>query len=406
MGILDAPFIAKDSAGRRIDSFSTPKQVQSIVFLGDSLTEQGGMIPAAPRIKGTSPWPWAMSLLGQRFTVLKNAGIGGQTTAQILSRFDSDVTALNPGWVHILAGTNDMGVSLASAKTNITAMLDKADRAGIRPILGTIPPRIGSSYTGTQKADTLELNRWIIATTRSRPNVILVDYFSALADPSANFRALIAGWNPTSDGIHLSSAGGYAAGLVLANILNEITTPSYPYTSVIGTGLNLVSNSDFSQGVATAVPQGWTSSGTGAASTTWSSVARSEFPGLPWKQAVIPNGVGASQIQANSTVGINGLVVGDTLNAYVEYDISNLDSAAANQAFYLAIKFWNGSSYTSNLSTLEDLASPNLARSGALFVPDVVVPIGTTIVTTELTMFSGGTYKIGRIGLYKANTFT
>lgn len=399
----------KDSKGRRLDSFHVEAvRPQTIVFLGDSLTEQGGMQPGvAAQIKPNSPWTWAVAALGQRFKVLKNAGIGGETTAQILARFDADVTTLNPGWVHILAGTNDMGSGTSGAKANIIAMLDKADKAGIKAIIGTIPPRISSSYSGTMKADTLELNRWIMALARTRPNVILADYFSALADTSGNFRATIAGWNPTSDGVHLSATGGFATGIVLANALKEITTPAYPFAPVAGAGLNLLNYADFSQGASNAAPTGWTVGGSGAAAAVWSTPARADLPGTPWRQVVIANGGGSISLSNNANIGTNGLAVGDTVNAYLEYDVSELDPAAASgsQAFHLAIKFWNGSSYTSTLSSLESFNSPNLARSGALFVPDVTVPTDTTVVTTEITIVGGGTYKLGRCGLYESSVF-
>lgn len=398
-----SPFTARQ--GKYLSTVG-PGRPQTIVFIGDSLTEQGGMISAAPQIKPYSPWTWAMNMLGQRFKVLSNAGIGGQTSTQILARFDTDVVAMNPGWVHILCGTNDMGNGTATAKANITEMLDRADAAGIRVILGTIPPRLPANYTGSVKVDTLELNRWIIATARVRANVVLVDYFAALADVLGQYRATTAGWNPTSDGVHLSATGGFVAGLALFNVLDKITEPYIPYIPWQGLGGNLIANPDFT-GTANMVPTSWSAAGTASAAAVYSVVDRDGVPVSPWKQVVIANGGGALSLSANANVGNNGIAVGDQVIAFLDYDLSNLDQAAAagTLGFFLRVKMWNGTAYTNTLAAMEDYNSPVVARKGTLFVPDFTIPVGTTTVTLEISAYGGGTYKIGRAGLYKSTTF-
>lgn len=380
------------------------RRPKTIIFIGDSLTEQGGMIAAAPQIKPYSAWPWAMAMLGQRLRVLKNAGIGGQTTTEILTRFDTDVVDLQPEWVHILAGTNNMGSALAQAKTDILAMLDKANAAGIKVLLGTIPPRISASYTGASKANTLEFNRWIVAISRTRANIILVDYFSALSDNDGKFRGTIAGRNPTSDGVHLSAMGGYISALVLAAALRPFTVANYPYLPRVGDG-QLLNNSDFFDGSANSSPTSWT---VGGAVSGWSQVQRPELPSHPWKQLVIANGAGTVTLSGNSPVGSNGLAIGDSVCAFIEYELTGLDQAAATgqQAFHIAIRMWNGTSYFSTLASMEDYNSPNLDRSGALFVPEFVIPPTTTVVTLVVTMVGGGTYRLGRVGLYKPSSLT
>src|SRR5689334_9744280 len=63
-----------------------------VVFLGDQVTELWAKSPA-----GFFP--------GKPFL---NRGIGGQTTAQMLVRFQQDVVALKPKVVVIQAGLNDL----------------------------------------------------------------------------------------------------------------------------------------------------------------------------------------------------------------------------------------------------------------------------------------------------------
>jgi acyl-CoA thioesterase-1 len=70
-----------------------------------------------------------------------NAGVGGNTSAQMLARFDADVVAKNPRVVVILAGTNDLYQATTTvAPTSIFNMVQKALAANIKVIVGTIPP--------------------------------------------------------------------------------------------------------------------------------------------------------------------------------------------------------------------------------------------------------------------------
>ena len=401
MGLLDAPV--------RLQT----KPAQTMVVIGDSLTEQGGMISSAPQYKPNSAWPWMNVLLGQRFEILKNAGIGGQTTSQIRSRLQADVLALRPGWCHLLAGTNNMGTAggVATAKTDIAAMLDALDSAGIRTIIGTIPPRITSTYTGTIKADTMELNRWILQQGRTRRNLIVVDYFQALTEQSGNYANPVYGWNLTSDGVHLSGPGGYVCGRALADAILAAggSSPSYRFYPPVGAnGINLLPYPYLNGSSPTSAPLGTTIAGGGAASSTWASQASKDLPAIPWRVLTVPNGAGNVTVQQNASVGANGLAVGDKVRAYLEFDISGLDQAAAGgqQAFYISVKQWNGSSYTQTDSAMSDYSAPNADRSGVLRTHDVTVAAGTTTVTFELFIWGGGTYKIRRAGLYRVADLT
>lgn len=391
----------RDNRGKRLDEMAVaPQAGPTVVVVGDSLTEQGGMVSGAPQIKTTSPWPWAMNLLGQRFRVLYNAGIGGQTTSQILARFQTDVIAYDPDVAVILAGTNNMGSGTAQAKADITAMLDLCERNGIRAVLCTIPPRISGSYSGTMRADTYELNRWIIATTRQRRGVILADLFSVLASNGGNYYGTITGKNPTADGVHLSAQGGFVAGQELARALETLAPANFPYQPVAP---NLLPYPSFTLGAAGSAPSNWTVSGSG--SPTWTQPARPGMPSVPWKQGVIANGT-SLQLSQNVNIGAT-LAVGDYVSAYVEYEALSLDQAAAagSQALMLRLRFWNGSSYFSTMASMEDYNSPADDRSGAFYVQPVQVPATTTIVAMDILAISGGTYRFARPGVYKSASY-
>jgi len=78
-----------------------------------------------------------------------NKGIGGNTTANILARFDEDVLPYNPNFVWIIAGVNDywQDVSTATYKANIDSLISKIIAAGGMPIIIDAPvgPLNGSS---------------------------------------------------------------------------------------------------------------------------------------------------------------------------------------------------------------------------------------------------------------------
>lgn len=72
-------------------------------------------------------------------------GISGQTTEQMLARFQQDVVELHPKIVVILAGINDIAqnngpISNESILRNIKSMCDIARANGIKPVLCSILP--------------------------------------------------------------------------------------------------------------------------------------------------------------------------------------------------------------------------------------------------------------------------
>lgn len=393
---------------------------QTWVVFGDSLTEQGGEIPVgdtygiansapgAPRnnpdTRAFAAWTWANVLLNQAFTTLANYGIGGQTTSQILARVN-DAIALNPGWVILTAGTNNMGVAggLAQAKADITAILNQFAATGIRVALLTLPPRLSGNYTGTIKSDTLALNEWIRQQARTYPGIVVADVFPALADGGAsNYLTNIYGFNPTTDGVHLSATGAYACGKVLAEALRPfITTNAVPYSNP-NPGANLLTTATGRPaGTGSSAATGWNATN----SPTWSDVARVDGLGS-WKQVVIASG--NSILTTNATVDGTRLAIGDTINGIIEFDASAMEQAAAvdAQGIMVELKAWNGTSYFDHRYAFNYFRGPNVAHSGVIRVPDYVVPATTTIVTLAIELRGAMTFKFDRPGVYARKTYS
>lgn len=113
---------------------------KTLVTFGDSIT-------------ALSTWPQnAAQSLNMK---LVNSGIGGNTTAHGLARFDRDVAAHDPDFVIMCFGTNDFyradgknpRVDLATYKTNLKTFIDKVRALGATPILMT-PPFISEGASG------------------------------------------------------------------------------------------------------------------------------------------------------------------------------------------------------------------------------------------------------------------
>ncbi|MEN8582808.1 GDSL-type esterase/lipase family protein [Burkholderia sp. RS01] len=127
MGILDAP------------ALSPLLRPNTLVGLGDSLIEQGGGAPVAVSHRSYGMLTWAQFFSGQRLQLLRNSGVGGERTDQILARVATGVLSYKPGYV--TAGTNDVAqaIPMATIKANLAAIWSMLDATGIRVVATTIP---------------------------------------------------------------------------------------------------------------------------------------------------------------------------------------------------------------------------------------------------------------------------
>ncbi len=145
---------------------------QRVVFYGNSITDG-----------------WAR-LFPQQFPGLPyiGRGIGGQTTPQLLVRFQQDVVALHPAAVVILAGTNDIAgntgpSTLEMIEDNLASMTAIAHANGIRVILSSVLPVYDYPWRpGLAPAPKIKsLNAWIQQYC-ARVGATYLDYYSAMVD--------------------------------------------------------------------------------------------------------------------------------------------------------------------------------------------------------------------------------
>lgn len=175
---------------------------QRVVFFGDSITDAWG------RLENTGQF-----FPGKDYI---NRGISGQTTPQMLVRFEQDVVHLHPSAVVILAGTNDIAGNTGPStpemiEDNYTAMTKLAQSSGIKVVLASITPAY--RYPWKPSVDPVQeirsLNSWIHKFCDTGACVYL-NYYDAMSDGKG---AMLPGYS--KDGVH-PTAKGYSVMAPLA----------------------------------------------------------------------------------------------------------------------------------------------------------------------------------------------
>lgn len=164
-----------------------------VVFLGDSITDGWG------RRQGSVFFP------GKPYV---NRGISGQTTPQMLIRFQQDVVSLKPAVVVILAGTNDIAGNTGPTtneqiEDNFKSMIAIAKQNHIKVVLASVTPAFAYPWRpGVHPVQRiLALNGWL-RQEAAEQGLVYLDYFSAMADQQDGMKPEL-----TVDGVHPNAAG-------------------------------------------------------------------------------------------------------------------------------------------------------------------------------------------------------
>jgi len=185
---------------------------QRVVFLGDSITDNwgrkyGDFFPGKPYV---------------------NRGISGQTTPQMLIRFQQDVIALRPSAVLILAGINDIAgntgrETLDQVEDNFRSMVMLAKAAHIRVILAsTLPASTLPWRPSVQPTEQVKkLNKWLESFAK-KEELVFCNYYPAMANAAGGIREELA----VDKAVH-PNAEGYAvmAPIAEAAIAKSLSGP-------------------------------------------------------------------------------------------------------------------------------------------------------------------------------------
>jgi lysophospholipase L1-like esterase len=279
------------------------------VFLGDSLTKWQD----AGYSQRVSLANLAAILSNQRLRYARNAGIGGDTTAQMLARFDSDVTPYAPNVVHLLGGTNDTASTVADTLTNLASIVGKIRSIGAVPVIGTPPPKSAASTAERTRLAALAAGIKRYAENQGIP---LVDYRRALVDPATG-GYLTAYYN---DGTHPNDAGFTLMGQLCSDTVSPILPPwSPPLANENADPNNLLANGLFLDSGATGTGRGsWTGgTGTGVASSVVTGDTTIRGSWLRWDMAASTTAMQCYQNVATAPVpGHTYLLIGKIKTAW------------------------------------------------------------------------------------------
>jgi lysophospholipase L1-like esterase len=163
-----------------------------VVFMGDSITELWD--------RDSGKFFASKGYLGR--------GIGGQTTPQMLVRFQQDVVALKPKVVVINAGTNDIAgntgpSSVEMIEDNLKSMTQIAAANGIHVVLASVTPAYDYPWKrGLEPAEkVVVLNSWM-KDYCTKAGCVYADYFTPMADEKHGMKEGL-----SRDGIHPTPAG-------------------------------------------------------------------------------------------------------------------------------------------------------------------------------------------------------
>ncbi|WP_347491316.1 GDSL-type esterase/lipase family protein [Desulfoscipio sp. XC116] len=159
----------------------------TIICLGDSITFG---YPLGPEFS------WVGHLQRRSGLNLVNRGVNGDTTLDMLHRYERYVAASNATHVHILGGANDawLQLDLVSVQHNVRKMIELSRKHGIVPVLGLATPLCPDPEEkgafipfGMEK-----MNNWLaryrnwLRNYAVSESIMLIDYYTPLCIPGTD----------------------------------------------------------------------------------------------------------------------------------------------------------------------------------------------------------------------------
>lgn len=173
-----------------------------IVFLGDSITQQGGEPEGY-----VSLIELFFGVNGLEVEVI-NAGIGGHKSNDMLVRLQTDVLDHKPTWVSISCGVNDVwhgekGVPLPEYKKNMTDIVDRCLDAKAKVLLLTATP-IYEDLNSPENQKLRAYNEFLRELAKEK-QLLLCDLFAAFE--TEYLQKLVRDNLLTTDGVHMKPRG-------------------------------------------------------------------------------------------------------------------------------------------------------------------------------------------------------
>lgn len=387
-----------DAALATLPGTYEPFRGSSFVAMGDSITAGGS---STLHNIHADVWPTHLAL-ATGLRLVKNAGIGGNNTTQMLARFDTDVLAWPSDFVFIMAGTNDAldGNNLPTVTAaNISGMVQKTRAAGRIPVLLTIPPAglPASPASATVLLKISTVNTWIRRYARDR-RVDLIDVHQAVTDPATG------AWSAADmsiDSTHPTTKASRIIGQYAAQQFGQRYAVSPPPLLVSNSDpLNLVPNGCFLS------MSGWVVyGGTGGSFTDTTPSDPGNVVGN-WLQTV-RTAPGDLRVHAEKTIlpSASTWAVGDIIETAFRVSTAGLEATGTNRATLgVAVKFGGTPAYN-NITSLQLEADV----ANGLWIARAAIPAGATDMTAQIvTNKQAGTPSYGpvKVGQFAIRNLT
>lgn len=361
--------------------------IQTLVLDGDSIADINGEGDNEPNalnsclFNARGFFVWGNVLLNQRFKLIKNNGVGGDTTVNLLTRLGSTLSHKSK-YVFINIGKNDImqNKPLQEIKDNLLNIATQIISNGSICIMATIIPRATS--IGTEIQDIFKINSYIKGLQQTLNNFLVVDFYSAIVNPS---NALSRTGLLDSGGIHPTAKGAYFMGKAIFdkfdNILHHID---------IFDGSNLTEGylNPYMLGGTTISPSWGTYNTSGIQ--VYSKVPRDNA--LEWQQI---DSTGSFALQQ----ALFSFPVGGKISLFVEYEIPEkplflnkisaymlaYDSAHTALARGVGFQFTEGDFFETASS------------KGIIYIPEFTIPALTKNIALYLVADLSGIIRFGRI---------
>lgn len=328
--------------------------LSTTAIFGDSLTAES---------YGIASFYWLNGLTGGGLKLVANAGVGGDTLSNMLTRVDNAYTAGSPGlsgttplgYVVFRGGTNNArsNATIASIAATYTSLLNAIATYADRVIILAVPP-LGESG-GANNGRTIEYNEWLedFAAANSSKFRFVDDCIDVRDGADAILSSFF-----NVDGVHFNSAGVMQAGLsgaaafdaAIGNYSSPLAQAAEAYPAQpqwFVNPANAGTSGTASGGFSGTVASGMTIAGYGGGITGVCSIVSADVGDTnqtPW-QRVTPSAVAGTGSEA---IRITSTLAGRS--------ISSSDPAVLEQAFELRLNEFDTSYFDRFVSWVQGSA--------------------------------------------------
>lgn len=297
---------------------------RGMLLFGDSFAFQSWNIDSTQnKLSSRGYAPVANMLLGNPLRPKVNAGVNGNTTAQMRARLQSDLAPfIQPGdVVFVNGGINDIvaGVSAATTVENMRAICQAIVKLGGIVSLGTVCPSILRIVDSTTNLALAAINRGYRQIALDLSNVFLSDDYVAMLNASAVYGTNISTYS--ADDLHPNTLGAMAIARTRAASLSKLDLKKWPlvssnqdYKGIVYNPLAIGSNASGTNGATIGAgvtgnfcPNGWTAARTGTLTSVLSKVARSDGQAGEWARSAITGGAARDAMRWSWTLTTSGV---------------------------------------------------------------------------------------------------